>query len=339
MKSIPNRASSRDQAPKLLQVCGLSVSYAGRGHALARVLRQLNLEMSAGEVIGVLGESGCGKSTLALSILGLLAADAQVDGSILFQNEELLGMSEARLRGIRGAKISLIHQEPGLALSPVMRVGNQISEVIGAHRRLSRKARKQAAEAILQEVHLAGTERIYAAYPHELSGGELHRLAIAQALACRPELLIADEPTRSLDVTVQAEILALLRNLKQKFGTAVIFITHNPALLVGFADRVVVMYSGRIVEQGSLSSVFGGPLHLYTRSLLDLMPSSRRRGDSGLRNRLPALPGAPPDFKDLTGGCAFEARCLRRTEICRNEFPEELMPAADHRVSCFHHDR
>ena len=338
MKSIPNRASSRDQAPKLLQVCGLSVSYAGRGHALARVLRQLNLEMAAGEVIGILGESGCGKSTLALSILGLLAADAQVDGSILFQNEELQGMPEARLREIRGAKISLIHQEPGLALSPVMRVGDQISEVIGAHRRLSRKARKQVAEAILQEVHLAETERIYAAYPHQLSGGELHRLAIAQALACRPDLLIADEPTRSLDVPVQAEILALLRNLKQKFGTAVIFITHNPALLVGFADRVVVMYAGGIVEQGSLSGVFGRPLHPYTRSLLDLMPRSLLRGDPSARTRLPVLPGGPPDLKAHIKGCAFEPRCSRRTEICQIEFPEELMPAAGHRVSCFHHD-
>ena len=236
MKSIPNRASSRDQAPKLLQVCGLSVSYAGRGHALARVLRQLDLEMSAGEVIGILGESGCGKSTLALSILGLLAADAQVDGSILFQNEELLGMPKVRLRGIRGAKISLIHQEPGLALSPVMRVGDQISEVIGAHRRLSRKACKQEAESILQEVHLADTERIYAPYPHQLSGGELHRVAIAQALACRPELVIADEPTRSLDVTVQAEILALLRNLKQKFGTAA-HLYYSQSCIAGWLCR------------------------------------------------------------------------------------------------------
>jgi peptide/nickel transport system ATP-binding protein len=186
---------------------------------------------------------------------------------------------------------------------------------------------------------LADTERIYGAYPHQLSGGELHRVAIAQALACRPDLVIADEPTRSLDVTVQAEILALLRDLRQKFGTALIFITHNPALLIGFADRVAVMYAGRVVEQGSLSGVFGRPLHPYTRSLLDLMPSSRRRGDSGVQKRLPDLPGAPPDLSALARGCAFEPRCSRRTEICRNEFPEELIPAADHRVSCFHHDR
>ncbi|MGH9550078.1 MAG: ABC transporter ATP-binding protein [Terriglobales bacterium] len=339
MKSIPIGALSRDQAPKLLRVCGLSVSYAARGHALTRVLRQLDLEVSAGEVIGILGESGCGKSTLALSILGLLAADARIDGSILFQNEELRDMPKARLRGIRGAKISLIHQEPGLALSPVMRVGDQISEVIAAHRRLSRKACKQEAESILREVHLAETERIYGSYPHQLSGGELHRVAIAQALACRPDLVIADEPTRSLDVTVQAEILALLRDLKQKFGTALIFITHNPALLIDLADRVGVMYAGRVVEQGSLSGVFGRPLHPYTRSLLELMPGSGRRGDSGARNRLPVIPDGPPDLKEVTRGCAFEPRCSRRTEICRNEFPEELIPAADHRVSCFHHDR
>jgi len=200
-------------------------------------LRQLDLAIAAGEVLGVLGESGCGKSTLALSILGLLPADARIEGSILFRNEELLGLPERQLRRIRGAKISLIHQEPGFALSPVMRVGDQIAEVIIAHRSLTRKARKQEVESMLREVQLADTGRIYAAYPHQLSGGELHRVAIAQALACRPDLIIADEPTRSLDVTVQAEILGVLRNLNQTVGTTLIFITHNPALLAGFADR------------------------------------------------------------------------------------------------------
>jgi len=236
LKPVPV-ASSFDEAAGLLRVCGLSVSYAGSGPSPVMALRQLDLEIAAGEVLGVLGESGCGKSTLALSILGLLPADARIEGSILFRNEELLGLPERQLRRIRGAKISLIHQEPGFALSPVMRVGDQIAEVIIAHRSLTRKARKQEVESMLREVQLADTGRIYAAYPHQLSGGELHRVAIAQALACRPDLIIADEPTRSLDVTVQAEILGVLRNLNQTVGTTLIFITHNPALLAGFADR------------------------------------------------------------------------------------------------------
>jgi len=250
------------------------VNYASRGQAPVHALRQLDLEISAGEVVGILGESGCGKSTLALSILGLLPAGARTDGSILFRDEEVLGLMEPRLRRIRGARISLIHQEPRLALSPVMRVGEQIAEVIRAHRRLARRARKQEAETMLKEVQLTDTKRIYSAYPHQLSGGELHRVAIAQALACHPDLLIADEPTRSLDTTIQAEILELLRTLRQRFGTALIFITHNPALLLGFADSVFVMYAGRVVEAGSLSTIFGQPLHPYTRCLLDLMPRS-----------------------------------------------------------------
>jgi len=337
LQSVPGDASSSNEGVGLLRVRRLSVNYASRVHAPVLALRRLDLEISAGEVVGILGESGCGKSTLALSILGLLPAGAWADGSILFRNEELLRLPEAQLRRIRGAKISLIHQEPGLALSPVMRVGEQIAEVIGAHRSLKRKARKQEAESMLQEVHLTDPERIYAAYPHQLSGGELHRVAIAQALACRPDLVIADEPTRSLDVTVQGEILGVLQNLKRKFGTALMFITHNPALLVGFTDRVAVMYAGRVVEAGSLSRVFGRPLHPYTRGLLELMPRSLRSSDLPVGSRLPAIPGGPPELHCLSQGCAFEPRCSLRTGICRSQCPEELVPETDHRVSCFNH--
>lgn len=337
MKSSPFGASSFDEFPRLLQIHGLSVSYGSHRHSPVLALRHLNLEIAAGETVGILGESGCGKSTLALSIPGLLPKDAQVEGSIRFRDEELLGQPEAQLRRIRGAKISLIHQEPGLALSPVMRVGDQIAEVLAAHRKLGRKACRQEGESILRELQLSDTERIYSAYPHQLSGGELHRVAIAQALACRPDLVIADEPTRSLDVTVQAEILGVLRNLKQKCGTALLFITHNPALLVEFADRVVVMYAGRVIEEGGVSRVFRRPLHPYTAGLLDLVPGSRQHGGPARGSRLPAMPGGPPDLKTLSRGCAFEPRCSRRTEICQNECPEELTPEADHRVSCFNH--
>lgn len=338
MKSIPLGASAFDDVIGLLRVCRLSVSYLSRGNSPVMVLRELDLEIAAGEIVGILGESGCGKSTLARSMLRLLPADARVDGAILFRNEDLLGLPEKQLRRIRGARISLIHQEPGLALSPVMRVGDQIGEVILAHRRLTRKARRLEIESILREVHLAEVERIYDAYPHQLSGGELHRVAIAQALACRPDLIIADEPTRSLDVTVQAEILGVLQNLNQTLGTAILFITHNPALLAGFADRIAVMYAGRVVENGGGSRVFRRPLHPYTRGLLNLLPRSSRAEYSSAVVRLPAIPGGLPDLKSLEHGCAFEPRCSRRTEICRIEEPEELTPEAGHRVSCFNHD-
>lgn len=337
MKSDPF-GSSFDEVTGLLRVCGLSVTYAWRGRSPVMALRQLDLEIATGEIVGILGESGCGKSTLALSILGLLPADARADGTILFRNEQLLGLPQKQLRRIRGAKISLIHQDPGLALSPVMRVGDQIAEIIVAHRSLGRKARKQEVESILCEVQLTDTARIYAAYPHQLSGGELHRVAIAQALACRPDLIIADEPTRSLDMTVQAEILGVLRNLNEAFGTALLFITHNPALLAGFADRVVVMYAGRAVENADGLRVFGRPLHPYTKGLLNLVPRSTHVNYSAVGGRLPTIPGGPPDSNNLNRGCAFEPRCSQRTGICRTENPEELTPEPGHRVSCFNHD-
>ena len=339
MESILGGASSLDGDIGLLRVSGLSVGYASPEHAPLMVLRQLNLEIATGEIVGILGESGCGKSTLARSIVRLLPDDAQVDGSILFRNEELLRLPEKQLREVRGARIALIHQEPGLALSPVMRAGDQIAEVIRAHRNLAPNARKLEVESVLRQVHLADVGRIYAAYPHQLSGGELHRVAIAQALACRPDLIIADEPTRSLDVTVQAEILAVFRNLNRTFRTAILFITHNPALLAGFADRIAVMYAGRVVEIGGGSMVFSQPLHPYTKGLLELVPRSFRGDHFPTSGRLRAIPDGPPDLTNLIHGCAFEPRCSRRTEICRTDYPEELRSEADHRVSCFNHDR
>jgi ABC-type glutathione transport system ATPase component len=252
----------------LLHCQRLTVNYAS---APKPALCEIDFEIGPGEVVGILGESGCGKSTLALSILGLLSATARVEGSIRFHDQDLLLLGESQLRTVRGAQVSLIHQEPGLSLSPVMGVGEQISEVLRAHRPMKRTLREQECKAMLREVQLGDVDRTYNAYPHQLSGGELHRVAIAQALICRPELVICDEPTSSLDVTTQTEILSLLRELKRKFGMAMIFITHNPALLAGFADRVLVMYDGRIVEEGRVAQVFRRPLHSYTNELLQLV--------------------------------------------------------------------
>jgi oligopeptide/dipeptide ABC transporter ATP-binding protein len=309
------------------------VTYAhGKSPTPAR--SRIDFAIAAGEIIGILGESGCGKSTLALCLLGLLPATASVEGSILFQNEELLGLGESQLRAIRGAKISLIHQDAGLSLSPVMRVGNQISEVIRAHGRSKRKLRRQVVEAILREVHLTDVDRIYDAYPHQLSGGELHRVLIAQALVCRPDLVIADEPTRALDVTIQAEVLVALQRLNRKYGTTLIFITHNPALLVGFADRVMVMYAGRIIEEGPTTQVFRRPFHPYTKGLLQLIPRSPLNGSLSAGRHLPAIAGGPYDLGRVSHGCAFEPRCSERMAACQSQYPEELAPESDRRVSC-----
>jgi ABC-type glutathione transport system ATPase component len=255
----------------LLRVSGLGVSYASAGHEVSRALHQVSCEVAAGEIVGILGESGCGKSTLALSILGLLPQSAQVQGSIRFHGEELLGRDEARLRKIRGAKISLIHQEPGLALSPVMRVGDQIAEVLRAHGCGRRQQRRERVDAMLQAVHFTDIRRISRAYPHELSGGELHRVAIAQALVCRPDLVMADELNRALDVELQRELLQLLLELNREFKTSLLFITHNPMLLAGFADGVIVMCSGQIVEQGRVAKVFTQPASAYTEQLLQFV--------------------------------------------------------------------
>ena len=250
----------------LLCVSDLTVRYpANASHAPA--LRRINLEISKGGIVGILGESGCGKSTLALAILRLLPKGTSVDGSITFHGEDLTALSESALRKVRGAKISLIHQEPGISLSPVMRVGKQISEVLRAHTEFSDGHRKDHVWAMLGEVGFRELDRIYNAYPHQLSGGELHRIAIAQALICGPELVIADEVTRSLDVALQFEIRHLLLEINQKRGSALVFITHDPMLLAGFADRCLVMHAGEVVEDGTIDDVLRSQKRLYTRTL------------------------------------------------------------------------
>jgi oligopeptide/dipeptide ABC transporter ATP-binding protein len=321
----------------LLRVRALTVTYSTGNRQSAAALRRVSFDIAPGEILGILGESGSGKSTLALAILGLLPANCSVEGTILFQDEDLLQMDESRWREIRGAKISMIFQEPGLSLSPVMRVGDQIAEIIRAHRPGNGKTRKLECEAVLRGVRLSEVDRIYRAYPHQLSGGELHRVAIAQALACRPDLVIADESTRSLDVTVQTEVLNLLREINRKRGSALVFITHNPALLAGFADRVMVMYAGGIVEQGPTAQVFSRPLHPYTKGLLQLIPRSRNGTNLTSEGRLPVIPGSLTTVSRSTRGCLFEPRCSARTAVCQNESPGEVTLERGRRVSCFNY--
>lgn len=325
--------------PVLLRIGGLRVSYAierrgaPRGGQIVEAVRGLNLNLGRGQVLGILGESGCGKSSLAQSLVRMLPENARCEGAIVFDGVELLGLGESRLNEIRGKEIALIHQTPGLSLNPVLRVGEQISQVIRTHLPVSSGEAKERALAMLNEVQLPDAARIYDRYPHQLSGGQQQRVAIAQALACRPKLVVADEPTAALDATLQLEILQLLQDLNGKFGSAILLITHDPAVLAAVADRVAVMYAGRVVEEGSTRQIFSSPLHPYTRALLRLMQGEKVHG----RRAFEVISGTPPDPSNLPPGCEFEPRCRERMEICRG-----CAPAATTRegrlVTCFEYE-
>jgi ABC-type glutathione transport system ATPase component len=260
----------RHMSVALGEIRGLTVRYAPRSGSPLLALDEVTLSIAAGEVVGVLGESGSGKSTLAAAILCLLPSGVQSQGSIVFEGRDLLSASEAERRAIRGRRISLIGQDPALALNPVMRAGTQISEVLRAHLSLRRGERKQRIEELLAEVGFEDPERIAGSYPHQLSGGERQRVSIAQAIACHPGLLIADEPTSKLDPALQAEILGLMCELRQRHGTAMLWITHHPATLVGFAERILVIDRGRIVEAGETDQILRRPQHACTQTLTRL---------------------------------------------------------------------
>jgi oligopeptide/dipeptide ABC transporter ATP-binding protein len=318
----------------LLQVRDLHVDYCSDGASPTRILRGISMSVGKGESIGVLGESGCGKSTLALAILRLLPASARVaGGSICFQGRDLAGVVEREMEHLRGASLSLIFQDSGSALHPIRRVGAQIADVIAAHRpEWSGRRCREVAETTLNEVGLNGEGRFYSSYPHELSGGQRQRVVIAQAVACRPELLVADEPTSSLDSTVQAEILSLLNCLRRKRALSLIFISHNPAVLAEVADRIVVIYGGQVIEEGAAPSVLASPQHPFTRALLRCVPSGRgRNAGSG---RLSMIPGSPPDPAETPAGCVFAPRCSERMTICSAGMPAEVQSGAC-RVRCF----
>jgi peptide/nickel transport system ATP-binding protein len=332
----------------LLRVRELSISYVG-APGLARAIDRVSFSIARGEAVGLLGESGSGKTSIALAILGLLPRNAQVSGSVVFDARELLGLSERQLEAIRGARIALIYQEPELALNPVLSVGEQIAEVIRAHRRIDAGGRRERVLSLLREVGFGGAaSRILTSYPHQLSGGERQRILIAQALACGPELLIADEPTASVDATIQAEILGVLRHLRRQLALAILFISHNPAVLAATTDRLLVLSEGRILEEGPTDRVLTRPAHTHTRSLVAAVPRveegaaagaversalveidalkktyARRRAFGGARETVTALDGAsltiPAESTlGLVGasgsGKSTLARCLARLD-------------------------
>jgi oligopeptide/dipeptide ABC transporter ATP-binding protein len=312
----------------VVRVRDLTVAYAAEDSSI-RALDGVSVDIHAAEVVGILGESGCGKSTLASSLLRLLPPNALCsNGKLLFQDRDLLLLSESELRAIRGRKVSLIPQDPAVTLNPVITAGSQIAEVLRAHFPLSAAQRRQRTIESLQEVGFSNPQEIYSAYPHQLSGGQRQRIAIAQAVVCRPALLVADEPTSKLDVTLQAEMIALFSQIRQQHGTAILFITHDPTLFAGFADRIAVMYAGRVVEVGSSSQIFANPFHPYTHGLVQLK-ASRGRG------HFPVIAGEAPDPTCVPIGCCFAARCPERMEVCTLRYPTEFIPEPHRAVNCF----
>ncbi len=341
---LPARASQnglpldfRGSMDPVLKVQELTVCYRdGVGSPIAAV-NDASFELAAGETVGILGESGCGKTSLALAVLGLLPQGAFIRrGAVLFRGTNLLALSERALQKIRGAEIALIHQDPSLALSPFLRVGEQITEILIAHRRISSRQAREESKEILAQVGFNPDGNIHQAYPHQLSGGQKQRVAIAQAMACGPGLVIADEPVASLDAVLQFEFINLLQSLQKRLNLALMLITHTPAILVSIAHRILVMYAGRIIEQGPAREILEAPLHPYTQGLLkcelDLLPQ-----DAGSWP-LASIPGEPPNPKALPMGCAFAPRCSDRMEVCEARAPAESHPEKSRDVWCFKYD-
>ena len=322
-----------------VQIRDLNVTYAPEAVAPVRALDGINLDVRSGEIVGILGESGCGKSTLASALLQLLPQHATCEaGTISIDGRDLLQLSERELRAIRGKQVSMIPQDPALSLNPVMTAGSQISEVLRAHLRLTVKQRRQRVMELLREVGFDNPQDIYTAYPHQLSGGQRQRIAIAQAISCLPAFLIADEPTSKLDASLQAEIVALLSRIRQQHGTAILVISHDPSLFAGFADRIAVMYAGRIVEVGSTAAIFRNPLHPYTQALVRIAAStmaSTQVSATDTKAPLPAIAGESPDPTSVPFGCRFEPRCTERMEVCSTRYPAEFVPEPARLVSCF----
>jgi len=294
----------------------------------------IGLEVYRGETLGVVGESGCGKSVTALSILRLLASPpAEIQGEILFDGKNLLSMSLDEIRQIRGNSISMIFQEPMTSLNPVMTIGEQISEAIKLHQGVTRQEAWSKAVEMLRIVQIPSPEIRAREYPHKLSGGMRQRAMIAMALSCHPRLLLADEPTTALDVTIQAQIVELMERLKEEIRTSIVLITHNLGLIAEMAKRVVVMYMGKVVEEALVEDLFLEPLHPYTHGLLESIPWIGRKMKTG-RKQLQEIPGMVPSLLEIPEGCRFHPRCSRMMDICRKEEPP-LVQKDGRRVLCW----
>jgi len=319
--------------PPLLSVRGLRTTFRAEDGEFAAV-EDVSFDLAEGEVLGIVGESGSGKSVTALSILRLIPSPPGriAAGEVRLDGQDLLTLSERRMREIRGAEIAMIFQEPMTSLNPVLTVGEQIVETIRYHERIGAQAAARRALDLLDQVGIPSPAQRLGEYPHQLSGGMRQRVMIAIALSCNPRLLLADEPTTALDVTIQAQILELLRSLQERFGMAVILITHDLGVIAEFVDRVIVMYAGRVVESAGVHAIFEQPLHPYTEGLLGSIPSLDDE-----RERLQAIPGVVPSPFELPPGCRYAPRCPYAREACAAEDPPLLALRPDHRAACIRH--
>ena len=297
------------------------------------IIDRMNFSIYKGEMVGIVGESGCGKSITAQSVMGLIHGKKTTKGQILFQGEDILQKTEKEMRKIRGNKISMIFQEPMTSLNPTLTVGNQLMEVFQTHRRISRKEAFDKALEALKLVNIAEPEKRIRAYPHELSGGMRQRIMIAMALASRPELMIADEPTTALDVTIQAQILHLMKELQDELGTSIMLITHDLGVVAEVCSRAIILYCGRVVEETPVKLLFQDPLHPYTRGLIKSLP------ELGVRKELYMIQGNVPNTGNYPNGCPFHPRCEFCTEKCCSvEPPEKVLPDG-RRVKCWLHSK
>ena len=325
--------ATNNQTP-LLEVRNLK-TYFYTEDGVVHAVDGVDFYVNSGEVLGIVGESGCGKSVTSLSIMRLISQPGKIEaGEILFEGKDLVKATEEEMMKIRGNRVSMIFQQPQSALNPVFRAGDQISEVLNIHQDFGKEAGQKRAVELLKLVGIPEPESRAQSFPHELSGGMAQRVMIAMALACVPDLLIADEPTTALDVTIQAQILDLMRDMRTQLGSAMILITHDLGVIAEMADRVAVMYAGEIVEQSSVAALFDRPLHPYTKGLIGSIPVLGE-----VRDRLDVIPGAVPNLVNLPTGCRFAPRCMARVEhnlsICADKRPELVEVSEGHKVRCW----
>ncbi|MBU3106311.1 ABC transporter ATP-binding protein [Clostridium gasigenes] len=296
-----------------------------------KAVNDVSFKIKKGEVVCVVGESGCGKSVTAMSLMRLVASPGEiVEGEILYENKNLLTLSDSEMRAIRGNDISMIFQEPMTSLNPVFTVGKQIMESIIVHQKLKKKEARKAAIDMISLVGIADAETVVDRYPHELSGGMKQRIMIAMALSCNPKVLIADEPTTALDVTIQAQILDLMRAIKEKFNTSIMFITHDLGVVAEMADYVVVMYAGKVIEEGPVEVIFKNPMHPYTIGLLKSKPILNK-----VQEKLYSIPGQVPSPINMPDNCYFNERCEFCFDKCKSSMPTLKLVEENHKVSCF----
>jgi oligopeptide/dipeptide ABC transporter ATP-binding protein len=319
---------------RLLEIRNLSTSFKTED-GIVQAVDNVSVDIRKGEVVGLVGESGCGKTVTSLSILQLLASPPAFidDGQILFEGRDLLRVSKEELRRIRGNEIAMIFQEPMTSLNPVFTIGDQLMEAIELHQGLKGRQLRDRAIEMLRLVGIPRADEVIDEYPHRFSGGMRQRAMIAMALSCNPKLLIADEPTTALDVTIQAQILELIQELKEKINTAVLFITHDLSVIAEMSDRVVVMYAGKVVEEADVETLFHEPEHPYTQGLIGSRPAVETE-----QKRLPFIPGNVPNPLEMPGGCPFHPRCPHAMEICTEEMPPERKLKEEHAVRCWLHE-